>query len=175
MNDDAQLIDEALAGRSVAFGRLVTKYQDRLYNALVHVVGRPKRPATWCKKRLCRLREAGFVPARRRFTLGSTGLRSTWRSAGIERHGRRCRSTSARVERPGNPARDPPPTERSSGKNGPPKCKRRWRRWTRIIGPCSCCGKSTAAAMKRSRKSSICRSAPSAADCIGLGWNCENC
>ncbi|HEX3999643.1 MAG TPA: sigma-70 family RNA polymerase sigma factor [Pirellulales bacterium] len=39
MNDDAQLIDQALAGQSVAFGRLVTKYQDRLYNALVHVVG----------------------------------------------------------------------------------------------------------------------------------------
>ena len=39
MNDDAQLIDEALAGRSVAFGQLVTKYQDRLYNALVHVIG----------------------------------------------------------------------------------------------------------------------------------------
>ena len=38
-DDDSQLIDEALAGRSVAFGRLVTKYQDRLYNALVHVVG----------------------------------------------------------------------------------------------------------------------------------------
>ena len=39
MNDDAQLIDEALAGNSAAFGRLVTKYQDRLYNTLVHVVG----------------------------------------------------------------------------------------------------------------------------------------
>ena len=39
MNDDAQLIDETLAGRSVAFGQLVTKYQDRLYNALVHVIG----------------------------------------------------------------------------------------------------------------------------------------
>lgn len=39
MNDDAQLIDEALAGHSAAFGRLVTKYQDRLYNTLVHVVG----------------------------------------------------------------------------------------------------------------------------------------
>ncbi len=39
MNDDAQLIDEALAGQSVAFGQLVTKYQDRLYNALVHVIG----------------------------------------------------------------------------------------------------------------------------------------
>jgi RNA polymerase sigma-70 factor, ECF subfamily len=39
VNDDAQLIDEALAGQSVSFGRLVTKYQDRLYNALVHVTG----------------------------------------------------------------------------------------------------------------------------------------
>lgn len=42
MNDDAQLIDEALAGQSVSFGRLVTKYQDRLYNALVHVIGSPE-------------------------------------------------------------------------------------------------------------------------------------
>lgn len=39
MNDDAQLIDEALAGESAAFGQLVTRYQDRLYNTLVHVVG----------------------------------------------------------------------------------------------------------------------------------------
>lgn len=39
VNDDAQLIDEALAGNSAAFGRLVTRYQDRLYNTLIHVVG----------------------------------------------------------------------------------------------------------------------------------------
>jgi RNA polymerase sigma-70 factor (ECF subfamily) len=37
--DDAQLIDETLRGRSAAFGRLVEKYQDRLYNTIVHVVG----------------------------------------------------------------------------------------------------------------------------------------
>lgn len=36
---DAQLIDEALGGDSAAFGQLVTRYQDRLYNTLVHVVG----------------------------------------------------------------------------------------------------------------------------------------
>ena len=41
MNDDAQLIGEALAGDSAAFGRLVTRYQDRLYNTLAHVVGSP--------------------------------------------------------------------------------------------------------------------------------------
>jgi RNA polymerase sigma-70 factor (ECF subfamily) len=39
VKSDAQLLDEALAGDSAAFGQLVTKYQDRLYNTLVHVVG----------------------------------------------------------------------------------------------------------------------------------------
>jgi RNA polymerase sigma-70 factor (ECF subfamily) len=39
VNDDAQLIGEALAGDSAAFGRLVTRYQDRLYNTLAHVTG----------------------------------------------------------------------------------------------------------------------------------------
>jgi len=39
VKDDAQLIDEALAGSSAAFGQLVTKYQDRLYNTVLHVVG----------------------------------------------------------------------------------------------------------------------------------------
>jgi len=36
---DKQLIDRALDGEQAAFGQLVTKYQDRLYNTLVHVVG----------------------------------------------------------------------------------------------------------------------------------------
>lgn len=39
MNEDIQLIDETLTGQSASFGRLVTKYQDRLYNTLVHVTG----------------------------------------------------------------------------------------------------------------------------------------
>lgn len=39
MNDDAQLIEQTLQGRSTAFGQLVQKYQDRLYNTMVHVVG----------------------------------------------------------------------------------------------------------------------------------------
>ena len=39
MNDDAQLIGQALAGQTAAFGQLVQKYQDRLYNTVVHVVG----------------------------------------------------------------------------------------------------------------------------------------
>ena len=39
MNEDALLIDETLAGNTAAFGQLVQKYQDRLFNTLVHVTG----------------------------------------------------------------------------------------------------------------------------------------
>jgi RNA polymerase sigma-70 factor (ECF subfamily) len=39
VNDDAQLIDNALAGNNAAFGQLVRKYQSRLFNTLLHVVG----------------------------------------------------------------------------------------------------------------------------------------
>lgn len=39
MSDDALLIDETLAGKPAAFGQLVQKYQDRLFNTIVHVVG----------------------------------------------------------------------------------------------------------------------------------------
>ncbi len=39
MKLDAQLIDEALAGNSAAFGELALKYQDRLYNTVVHLLG----------------------------------------------------------------------------------------------------------------------------------------
>jgi RNA polymerase sigma-70 factor, ECF subfamily len=42
VNDDLELIAEALAGKSAAFGQLVHKYQDRLYNTVVHVVGSPE-------------------------------------------------------------------------------------------------------------------------------------
>jgi RNA polymerase sigma-70 factor, ECF subfamily len=39
VNDDAQRISATLAGDTTAFGELVLKYQDRLYNTVVHVVG----------------------------------------------------------------------------------------------------------------------------------------
>ncbi len=42
MNEDAQWIDETLAGNTAAFGQLVQKYQDRLFNTLVHVTGNPQ-------------------------------------------------------------------------------------------------------------------------------------
>lgn len=40
--DDDQLINAALAGDSAAFGMLVQKYQDRLFNTMTHVVGSPE-------------------------------------------------------------------------------------------------------------------------------------
>ena len=39
MHEDAHLIERTLKGDSAAFGDLITRYQDRLYNSLVHVVG----------------------------------------------------------------------------------------------------------------------------------------
>jgi RNA polymerase sigma-70 factor (ECF subfamily) len=39
VNDDAQIIQRVLAGETPAFGLLVLRYQDRLYNTLYHVVG----------------------------------------------------------------------------------------------------------------------------------------
>jgi RNA polymerase sigma-70 factor, ECF subfamily len=39
VNDDAQLIEQTLAGGSAAFGQLVEKYQDRLFNTVVHLTG----------------------------------------------------------------------------------------------------------------------------------------
>ena len=39
MVDDAELIAAALSGKTPAFGELVTRYQDRLYNTMVRVVG----------------------------------------------------------------------------------------------------------------------------------------
>jgi RNA polymerase sigma-70 factor (ECF subfamily) len=39
LNDELDLIDDALDGDSAAFGLLVRRYQDRLYNAAVQIVG----------------------------------------------------------------------------------------------------------------------------------------
>jgi RNA polymerase sigma-70 factor (ECF subfamily) len=39
VNDESSLIDASLQGDSAAFGELVRIHQDRLYNALVHLVG----------------------------------------------------------------------------------------------------------------------------------------
>jgi len=40
--DDRRLIAECLQGRRAAFGELVRRYQDRLYNAVYRVVDNPE-------------------------------------------------------------------------------------------------------------------------------------
>lgn len=42
MNNDCRLIDETLAGDTGAFGKLVQKYQNRLYNTMLHIAGSPE-------------------------------------------------------------------------------------------------------------------------------------
>ena len=39
MSDDLQQIDEILKGQTAAFGNLVQKYQDRLFNSVAYMVG----------------------------------------------------------------------------------------------------------------------------------------
>lgn len=39
LNEDKQLVEETLAGKTESFELLVRKHQDRLYNTLVHVTG----------------------------------------------------------------------------------------------------------------------------------------
>ncbi len=42
---DRRLIDETLSGQSAAYGELVRRYQDRLFNAILRVVDRPEDAA----------------------------------------------------------------------------------------------------------------------------------
>lgn len=39
LNEDKHLVTDTLAGKTESFERLVRKYQDRLYNTLIHVTG----------------------------------------------------------------------------------------------------------------------------------------
>ncbi len=50
MSDDAQLIDETIAGDRAAFGQLVRKYQGRLFNTLLHVVGSREEAEDVCQE-----------------------------------------------------------------------------------------------------------------------------
>lgn len=43
--DDRRLIRDTLSGQSAAYGELVRRYQDRLFNAVLRVVGKPEDAA----------------------------------------------------------------------------------------------------------------------------------
>ena len=68
-------------GQTAAFGQLVEKYQDRLYNTVVHVAGNAEDAKDWSKRSSCR-RSGSWSRSRapERFTHGCTALLSTWRS-----------------------------------------------------------------------------------------------
>lgn len=51
---DQSLIAECLAGRTDAFGELIAPYQDRLYNTIVRLVGRPEDAAELFQESLIR-------------------------------------------------------------------------------------------------------------------------
>ncbi len=50
VSDDAQLIDDTLAGDRAAFGRLVRKYQGRLFNTLLHLVSSREEAEDVCQE-----------------------------------------------------------------------------------------------------------------------------
>ena len=105
VNDDAQLIHQTLAGHSAAFGQLVLKYQDRLYNTVFHVVGNAEDAKDVVQDAFVQaFLEGGYVAVRqRRFTPGSTGLPSTWPPATIAGGGPPCRWNKLRLAGGGEP------------------------------------------------------------------------
>ena len=50
MRDDEDLIRDTLAGCTDSFGQLVCKYQDRLFNTLVHVIGAREEAEDVCQE-----------------------------------------------------------------------------------------------------------------------------
>ena len=77
VSDDAQLIDQALGGQSEAFGLLVLKYQDRLFNTVFHVVGQAEDARDIVQEALVQayLKLASFRRESPHFTRGCIGSR----------------------------------------------------------------------------------------------------
>jgi RNA polymerase sigma-70 factor (ECF subfamily) len=50
VTDDAQLINDSLAGDQAAFGQLVQKYQGRLFNTMLHVAGSHEEAEDVCQE-----------------------------------------------------------------------------------------------------------------------------
>ena len=173
VNDDAQLIEQALAGHSAAFGELVQKYQDRLYNTVFHVVGKAEDAKD--------VVQDAFVQAflkletfRRtaRFILGFIGLPLTWPPAATAAAMRRVGGTGPREQRRRNRWWRRQPGERMEREAAAGRSARRSPRWATNTERVWCCGRSTVVVMKLSPISSDCpRHCPQPA-CTGRGCNC---
>ncbi len=93
--EDAQLIDQTLRGQTEAFGQLVLKYQDRLFNTVFHVVGHAEDARDIVQEALVQaFLKLDSFEHRTRFIPGSIVSPSTWPwpiGGGGER---RCRWTA---------------------------------------------------------------------------------
>ena len=173
MKDDAQLIDEALAGDSAAFGHLVTKYQDRLYNTLVHVVGTSEAAFDGVQDAMVQ----AYVKLE---TFQRTSSFYTWLyriafNLAVSRHRREKQTLSldrARDASGAEPADNgcgrPPAWSNKNGPEVQAALATLSEEHLADPGP----ARSTIARTKRSPRSWTCRSAPSAAGSIGPGCNC---
>ena len=96
MSDDALLIDEALAGSTEAFGQLVLKYQDRLFNSVVHWVGNAEDASDIVQEALVQafLKLDSF---QRRSTFSTWLYRIAFNSAASSRRRRRPTASIERV------------------------------------------------------------------------------
>ncbi len=173
MSDDAQLIEQALGGHSEAFGQLVLKYQDRLFNTVFHVVGHAEDARD--------IVQEAFVQAfvkldsfRQHSAFYTWLYRIAFNVAMTSRCKRRPALSLDRGKENGNvePADDEDdPAESLERKDAAARFGTPSGNCPRNIGPCWCCGRSTVAAMTRLPKCSICPSARFAAACIALGCN----
>ena len=98
-NAEADLLRKAQFGDRAAFGQIVLRFQDRLYNSILRMVGDPEeaRDLTqetftrrWSKSRAF-VAKPGHIP-------GSSASQSTWRSANCARCRSIARSLSIRPE-----------------------------------------------------------------------------
>ena len=75
--DDQRLIADCLEGRTEAFGQLVCRYQDRLYNTVFRLVENPEDARDVVQDAfLSAYQSLGALRARRSFLLGCTASRS---------------------------------------------------------------------------------------------------
>ena len=143
MNEDAALIEQTLAGCPAAFGQLVLKYQDRLYNTVYHVVGNAEDAKDVVQDafvqafvKLETFRQTGT------FSVGCTALPSMWRPPGIAAvirpsPSKVCNRSAAMSRSPAATA----PWKRPSTSNIAASFRRRSPRWRRNIGSCWSCGR----------------------------------
>ncbi len=172
MSDDTQLIEQALAGQSEAFGQLVLKYQDRLYNTVFHVVGHAEDARDIVQEALVQAflkldsfrRDSAFYTwlYRIAFNVAATSWRRRRPTVSVDQ------ASEAGMMDPPDDLDSPVWSARNVAPwfAGPSGC------CPTNIGPSLSCARSTAVATTPSPKCSICPSEPSAAGCIGHECNC---